>query len=214
MRTSWRAAVGAAVLMAVAGLQACERASSTARARSDDSRGASYAPRDAGEGASSSEQGGGDRGERSYASRGDRDGYGDRGEGRSSRSREPTPTFKGEPLWSDNRRYSAEENARYHCGKSGPDIGAAGYDDCLTKVHAFIDHPPSGVETLTRSNGDRLLYDAKANLFVVARKDGAPRTFFKPRDGASYWAEQKTREAEGGGYGRRSRSSSDEGAGT
>ena len=122
--------------------------------------------------------------------------------------------FKGEPLWSDNRKYSAQENATYHCGKSGSDIGASGYDDCLVKVHAFIDHPPADVQTITRSNGDKLMYDPKANLFVVARKDGAPRTFFKPRTGASYWDEQKQREAQGGGgYRRGGGQGADEGSG-
>ena len=121
--------------------------------------------------------------------------------------------YKGEPLWSDNRKYSAQENATYHCGKSGPDIGASGYDDCLVRVHAFIDHPPSDVETITRSNGDKLMYDPKANLFVVARKDGAPRTFFKPRTGASYWDEQKQREADGGGDRRSASRGSDDAAG-
>ncbi len=202
MRVLAVAAMGAA--MALLGLSACERASTTARVRTDDDRApASASARDDGGARGGSSSSGG------YADRGsDRGGYGEGGGYRSSRaSREPTPQFKGEPLWSDNRRYSAEENAQYHCGRSGPDIGASGYEDCLAKVHAFIDHPPAGVETLTRANGDRLLYDPHANLFAVARKDGAPRTFFKPRTGASYWTEQKTREANGGGYGRREGSS-------
>ena len=28
----------------------------------------------------------------------------------------------------------------------------------------------------------------------MVTKDGAPRTTFKPRDGAAYWAQQKSRE--------------------
>ena len=111
--------------------------------------------------------------------------------------------FNGEPMWADNRRHTAEENAKYPCDKSGPDIGAPSLDACLTKVHAFIDHPPAGVETMTRPNGDKLIYDPKANLFAVARKDGAPRTFFKPRDGADYWKQQQEEAKDGGGYRRR-----------
>jgi hypothetical protein len=67
------------------------------------------------------------------------------------------------------------------------------------------------VQTISRSNGDRLLYDAQRNIFAVVSKEGAPRTMFKPRDGAAYWAQQTQREADqakgkGGErqYGRRS----------
>lgn len=205
MRRLWARAALAAAVLALAG---CERASTTARGHEGDASSTSaYAPR---EGAAADAGRGADTGGR-YASRG-ADAAGSAGEDRSSAERAPTPMFKGDPLWSDNRRYSAEENAHYHCSKSGPDIGATGYDDCLTKVHAFVDHPPSDVETLTRANGDRLMYDPKANLFAVARKDGAPRTFFKPRTGAQYWAEQKSREASGGGYGRRGYGRGSEGA--
>ena len=35
------------------------------------------------------------------------------------RAREPVPDFKGEPMWADNRRHTAQENAKYHCDKSG-----------------------------------------------------------------------------------------------
>jgi pyocin large subunit-like protein len=74
-------------------------------------------------------------------------------------------------------------------------------DDFLTKVHAFIDNPPSGVLTLTRSNGDKLMYDPKGNIFAVADKNGAPRTLFKPKDGQAYWDKQKDAEARGDDYG-------------
>jgi hypothetical protein len=44
------------------------------------------------------------------------------------------------------------------------------------------------------------MYDPKANLFAVVDKDGAPRTLFKPRDGTSYWAQQKDSVAKGEDY--------------
>jgi pyocin large subunit-like protein len=47
---------------------------------------------------------------------------------------------------------------------------------------------------MARSNGDALLYDAKTNTFAVVTKAGAPRTMFKPRDGAAYWEQQVARE--------------------
>lgn len=119
----------------------------------------------------------------------------------------PVPMFHGEPEWSENRSHSAQENAEYHFQRAGADLGSKTLDDFLTKVHHFGDHPPAGTLKLTRANGDRLLYDPKANLFAVFNKEGAPRTVFKPSGGMDYWNEQKAREqadAGGGGYRHRS----------
>jgi hypothetical protein len=119
-----------------------------------------------------------------------------------------TPLFHGKPLWAANKKHSAQENADYHFKRDGDAVAATSEDDFLTKVHAFVDSPPKGVKTLTRSNGDKLMYDAKANLFAVVDKDGAPRTLFKPRDGAAYWAQQKDSLAKGeDDYGSGSKSS-------
>jgi pyocin large subunit-like protein len=108
-------------------------------------------------------------------------------------------------MWAANRRHSADENAEYQFNRDGADFGAKSVDDFVTKVHAFVDHPPADAATLVRSNGDKLIYDSKSNVFAVVTKDGAPRTMFKPRDGAAYWDEQKAREADkaqnGGSYG-------------
>jgi pyocin large subunit-like protein len=106
------------------------------------------------------------------------------------------PLFHGRPMWAANRRHTAEENARYQFARDGADFGARDMNDFVAKAHAFVDHPPHGVETLTRDNGDRLLYDPSNNVFAVVSRDGAPRTMFKPRDGAAYWQEQKDRVAE------------------
>jgi pyocin large subunit-like protein len=113
---------------------------------------------------------------------------------------EDTPLFHGKPLWAANKKHTAQENADYHYKRDGDAVGATSEDDFLAKVHAFVDNPPKGVQTLTRSNGDRLMYDAKSNLFAVVDKDGAPRTLFKPRDGAAYWAQQKDSVASGDDY--------------
>ena len=110
----------------------------------------------------------------------------------------PVRQVAGKPFWAANRKHSAEENATYQFGKNGADFGAASEDAYITKVHAFIDSPPAGAQTINRQNGDRLIYDPKANVFAVVSKDGAPRTMFKPRDGAAYWAQQKQRVASGG----------------
>ena len=138
--------------------------------------------------------------------------YADDG-GRAPRAeREDTPLFHGKPMWADNRKHSAKENAQYQCDKHGGDIGAKSLDECLTRVHAFVDSPPAGAEVVTRvRNSDRLIYDAKGNMFAVARKDGAPRTFFKPREGADYWRAQKEEAQSGrGGYRARNGGSGEE----
>jgi len=122
------------------------------------------------------------------------------------------PRYHGKPIWAANRNHSSQDNADYQFKKNGADLDADSEDAFIAKAHAFVDHPPQGAETLKRSNGDTLVYDAKSNLFAVVAKDGAPRTIFKPRDGASYWAQQKadldkpytgyrtaTRKAPGGG---------------
>ena len=100
----------------------------------------------------------------------------------------------GKPIWAATRKHTAQENADYQLGKNGKDFGAASEADYVAKVHAFVDTPPPGVQKVARANGDALLYDAKTNTFAVVSKTGAPRTMFKPRDGASYWQQQVSRE--------------------
>ena len=102
----------------------------------------------------------------------------------------PVARVDGKPMWAANRRYSAEENAQYQFEQNGEEFGAKDVEDFVKKVHAFA--KKSGTERFERTNGDVLLYDAKTNIFAVYNKDGAPKTMFKPREGASYWADQKT----------------------
>lgn len=104
------------------------------------------------------------------------------------------PAADGKPIWAPNRSHTAQENADYQFGKNGKDFGALSEADYVTKVHRFIDAPPLGVQKLERANGDALLYDGKSNTFAVVSKAGAPRTMFKPRDGAAYWRQQVSRE--------------------
>ena len=100
------------------------------------------------------------------------------------------------PLWSKNRKYSADENAHYHFEKHGPEFSAKSYPDYMAMVHGFIHSPPPGTQTLKRTNGDTLFYDPKGNVFAVMTKQGAPRTMFRPDNGAAYWQKQKQIESE------------------
>lgn len=116
----------------------------------------------------------------------------------SATARAPVPQVDGRPLWSETQRYSAQENAERAFARNGEAFGASDLDDFVRKAHAFVNDPPAGAETIRRNNGDTLIYDPEANIFAVATAAGAPRTMFKPDNGAVYWEEQKTREAERG----------------
>ncbi|WP_443748853.1 hypothetical protein [Asticcacaulis solisilvae] len=99
------------------------------------------------------------------------------------------------PLWSSNRKYSADDNAHYQFEKHGPEFGAKSYEQYVAMAHAFVHTPPPGTETLKRRNGDTLFYDGKGNVFAVMTKKGAPRTVFRPDEGRAYWDKQKDIEA-------------------
>ena len=136
----------------------------------------------------------------SYASTGssyDRGGYsrnrGDRGgSGYSSGSGSDSGSGTHDTWWASSRRHPSAESAAYHFERDGADFGAKSLEDYVGKAHAFVAHPPRGTLTMERRNGDVLMYDPKANVFAVATRDGAPRTMFKPRDGAAYWEKQKS----------------------
>ena len=105
-------------------------------------------------------------------------------------------TYGDWPLWSKNRKYSADDNAHYQFGKHGVEFGAKSYGDYVGMAHTFIHSPPQGTETLSRPNGDTLFYDGRDNVFAVMTRQGAPRTMFRPDTGRAYWEQQKIVEAE------------------
>jgi pyocin large subunit-like protein len=111
---------------------------------------------------------------------------------------EPVRRVDGKPMWSASRRFTAEENAERSFQRNGQAFGATTLEAFVAKAHAFVSKPPRGAQTLTRSNGDTLIYDPASNVFAVATRDGAPRTMFKPDEGAAYWDRVKACEAEGG----------------
>jgi hypothetical protein len=97
--------------------------------------------------------------------------------------------------WASSRRASGAENAQARFERYGAEFDAPTPEAYAAKARAFLRSPPKGVQTIQRANGDVLIYDAKANVFAVADSDGLPRTFFHPRDGATYWAQQKVTES-------------------
>ena len=108
--------------------------------------------------------------------------------------REAVKLVDGKPMWSASRKFSAAQNAQRAFDRNGHDFGADNLDAFVQKAHAFVAHPPKGTLTMTRKNGDTLLYDPTGNVFAVASKEGAPRTMFHPDEGRAYWEEQKARE--------------------
>ena len=113
---------------------------------------------------------------------------------RERSSSEDVPLVDGAPMWGESRRYSAQESAERQFERNGQAFKADRLDDYVAKAHAFTRNPPKGAQTLSRPNGDTLIYDAKANIFAVMAKSGAPKAFFKPDDGADYWQQQVDRQ--------------------
>lgn len=112
----------------------------------------------------------------------------------------PRPAERPE-VWTSSRRYTAEENVARLYARNGAAFGARSAEDYVARAHAFIAAPPRGAETVRRGNGDTLYYDAASNTFLVANRDGVPRTMFKPDDGPAYWAAQKAQAANGAAAG-------------
>ena len=140
------------------------------------------------------------------------------GETRRDQPREAIPLVDGVPMWSDNRKHTAEENADYHFHHDGPDFGASDEKDYVAKVHHFIEHPPEGVQTVSPlQRRQAALRRQEQHLRRGAQGTGAPRTMFKPHAGEAYWKEQQEKAASGddsyGGRGsyRRSSGGGDEG---
>jgi pyocin large subunit-like protein len=109
---------------------------------------------------------------------------------------QPVALVDGTPMWAANRQHSAEENADYQFRRDGADFGARDEAAYVRLAHAFTAAPPKDVLTLTRPNGDKLLYDPKRNIFAVVTKDGAPRAMFKPTAGKAYWDQQMARQSD------------------
>lgn len=171
MKFARQVAYGVATVLALAALAGCDSGASAVKAPKAGERAQVEAP-------ASSETGG-------------TEGGGRRADPRDA----PVKLVAGKPYWAANRTRTAEENAERSFRSNGPAFEAQSTEDYVAKVHAFISDPPKGAETLKRANGDLLIYDPKGNVFAVVSREGAPRTMFKPDEGAAYWDEQKTREA-------------------
>lgn len=100
---------------------------------------------------------------------------------------------EAKPVLTANRRETVDAKVTRLFERNGADFGARSAEDYLARVQTFTSRPPADAERVERPNGDVLLYQASTNTFAVVSRDGVPKTMFKPRDGAAYWAEQKAR---------------------
>lgn len=110
------------------------------------------------------------------------------------------------PALTANRSETSDVKTARLFRTNGADFGAASEGDYVRMVHAFIASPPPGTERVTRANGDVIFYQPSTNTFAVVDREGAPRTMFKPREGAAYWERQK---AQAPTFGRRRASTAD-----
>ena len=110
----------------------------------------------------------------------------------TARGAAPADPQEVRPALTANRRETVDAKITRLFERNGSDFGATTAQDYLAKVQTFTTRPPAGTERVERPNGDVLLYQASTNTFAVVSRDGVPKTMFKPRDGAAYWAGQKT----------------------
>ena len=104
-----------------------------------------------------------------------------------------TPAAEAAPVLTANRQETVDAKVARLFERNGADFDARTPEDYLERVERFTRQPPEGTDRVERPNGDVLLYQAATNTFAVVSRDGVPKTMFKPRDGAAYWAEQKAR---------------------
>ncbi len=118
-----------------------------------------------------------------------------------------TAREKARPALTANRQETVDAKITRLFERNGADFGAETAEAYLARVRAFTMRPPAGTDRVERPNGDVLLYQASTNTFAVVSRDGVPKTMFKPREGATYWAAQK---AAAPNFGRRRQGSSEE----
>jgi hypothetical protein len=114
-------------------------------------------------------------------------------EGRAEKAVGETGQSTEKAVVTANRRETASIKIARLYERNGAAFGARSAEDYAERMRTFLDHPPAGVDTVKRPNGDTLYYQASTNTFAVVARDGTPRTMFKPDDGPAYWAEQKAR---------------------
>jgi hypothetical protein len=84
-------------------------------------------------------------------------------------------------LWTPGRYGNPVKNAYKHWEKHKaefPELNNA--LEYVQATHRFVDQPPPGTLSKTRTNGDVVMYDSASNTFAVKSASGAPATMFRP----------------------------------
>lgn len=100
------------------------------------------------------------------------------------------PAPSGSASWSHGYDGSAD-NAEEHWQKHGSEFpGLHSERDYVNAANAFVHRPPFDALIKHDARGDTLFYQPSTDIFAVMDSRGEPRTFFKPDNGARYWARQ------------------------
>ena len=95
------------------------------------------------------------------------------------------------PDWTPGKPGDIAINAATHWVKHSSEFPELhSLNDYVAATAEFVNNPPPGTLTFTRSNGDTLLYDPATNTFGARTSDGLPKTMFRPTDGITYWNKQ------------------------
>ena len=88
-------------------------------------------------------------------------------------------------------RWTSGKKLRGHFSKHKADFDYADADEYADAAAAFYDRGiAEGLPRRVESDGTTRIYDVETNIFGSFTKDGRILTFFKPRDGALYFARQ------------------------
>ncbi|WP_080430314.1 filamentous hemagglutinin N-terminal domain-containing protein [Burkholderia ubonensis] len=94
---------------------------------------------------------------------------------------EQTVGGSGGSFWTSTKSKTPVENAYGHWDKHMSEFPE--YQNSVQYVHGtkeFLSNPPAGTLTITRSNGDTVLYNPSTNTLAVKAADGTPKTMFRP----------------------------------
>ena len=93
--------------------------------------------------------------------------------------------------WSQGKPRDFNQNLTIHWNKHKSEFPELRFqNDYYRFARDFVENPPAGTLTKTRSNGDVLFYQPSTNTFAIKDKNGNIKTMFKPKDKEKYWNAQ------------------------
>ncbi len=90
--------------------------------------------------------------------------------------------------------WTSPEALKKHVAKHGENFNTRSARDYARKAQEFRERAIRNKFPMhVNKSGNMRAYDPKTNTFGAYRKDGSPRTFFKPPDGIEYYKQQEKR---------------------